>query len=98
MPRLPEHSEASESISPIRSISLALRLSSLLPPACLCHSPCLFKFLLSPSPSVRFPILLQYPHPSPISFSVSSGCWPLAPTSVFYPSARQGPFGRSVGL
>src|SRR6218665_2979981 len=37
LPRLSEHFEVSESISPLRSINLAVGLSSIFSSACLCH-------------------------------------------------------------
>jgi len=103
--RLSEQFEASESISPIRSINLAFGLSSLLPSVCLCNSPCYPWSLLS---SPNYPLIIITGHHRLISlfvfqsfripFSISSGCWPLMapnpPTPVFSASARQGPCGR----
>src|SRR6218665_934405 len=78
--RLSEHFEASESISPIRSISLAFGLSSLLPPVRVCHCACHLRSFLSSSdyPLITicaFPVC-SFPHLSATFLSVSSGCWP----------------------
>src|SRR6218665_1016113 len=87
--RLSEHFEASESISPIRSISLAFDLSSLLPPVRVCHYACHLRSFLSSSdyPLITicaFP-LCSFPHVhlSATFLSVSSSCWPyICPLSL----------------
>src|SRR6218665_1271928 len=86
--RLSEHFEASESISPIRSINLAFGLSSLRPPVRVCHCAChlrsfLFRLSLNyhyaPSPSVRSPTFLQHSY---LSHSAAGPTFVLSPSHV----------------
>ena len=97
-----EHFDASESVSPIRSIESKSCLRSFFSPkpsVCRCHSPChLWSLLSSPDyPLIIIIALSLFVSPSfCIPFSISSGCWPLTTPRppIFSPSSRQGPSGR----